>query len=113
MSFFFLLQTNPVSMHSLTLKTCRRSLTILLCAMWMHQANRKELPPSHLGTSSVETLTVPDMIVVWAVVEPSLSQLGLLGLDVVGDSFQEQRKWKDEEASREICKELSCHYGSH
>lgn len=94
MCFFFLLQTNPVSMRSLTLKICRRSLTILLCAMWMRQANRKEPLPSHLGMSSAETLIVPDMVAVWAVVEPSLNQLELLGQDMVGSSFQEQRKWK-------------------
>lgn len=56
--FLLLFQTNPVLMHSLTLKTCKRSPIILLCAMWMHQANRKEPPHSHLGKSSAVTHVV-------------------------------------------------------
>lgn len=58
-NFFLLLsQTNPVLTHSLTSKTCKRLPSILLCAMWMHQANRKEPPHSHLGKSSAETHVV-------------------------------------------------------
>lgn len=63
-------------MHSLTSKTCKRSLSILLYAMWMHQASRKEPHHSLLGKSSAGTLVVPDMVwfAVWTEAAPSLSQ---------------------------------------
>ena len=51
-----LLQINPVSMHSLTLRTCRRSPSTLLSVMWMPQASRKVHRPSQLGKATSMTL---------------------------------------------------------
>lgn len=79
-------------MHSLTLKICRRSLSILLCATWMRQANRKEPPHFRLGKSSAETFVVPDVVAVWSEVATQFNLTRTARQSVV--EYQEQRKMR-------------------
>uniref|UniRef100_A0A8D1TA52 Uncharacterized protein n=1 Tax=Sus scrofa TaxID=9823 RepID=A0A8D1TA52_PIG len=50
---------NPVSMHSLTLRICKKSPSTLLSVMWMPQTRRKVHPLSQLGTSTPQWMSGP------------------------------------------------------
>lgn len=52
---FLFLQINPVSMHFLTLRICKRSPSTLLSVMWMPQASRKVHLLSQQGKATSKT----------------------------------------------------------